>query len=136
MKRSRILKSLLGLIKLMNKRQVYMEKMLTILLLTFTIGLLVSKRSAISCMANPSQKIDRYPIRNVSLVPQCSSKVKNGNAIPVYSFYSDRNGRSLSNRKISSCRQLLTPSLPWFSRMSELKSDPQDDLDLRVQVLY
>jgi hypothetical protein len=37
------LKSLLGLIKLMNKRQVYMEKMLALLLLTFTIGLLVGE---------------------------------------------------------------------------------------------
>jgi hypothetical protein len=37
------LKSLLGLIKLMNKRQVYMEKMLALLLLTFTSGLLVGE---------------------------------------------------------------------------------------------
>lgn len=37
------LKSLLGLIKLMNKRQVYMEKMLALLLLTFTIGFLVGE---------------------------------------------------------------------------------------------
>jgi len=37
------LKSLLGLIKLMNKQQVYMEKMLALLLLTFTVGLLVGE---------------------------------------------------------------------------------------------
>ena len=37
------LKSLLGLTKLMNKQQVYMEKMVSLLLLTFTIGLLVGE---------------------------------------------------------------------------------------------
>jgi hypothetical protein len=36
-------KSLLGMTKLMNKQQVYMEKMLALLLLTFTIGLLVGE---------------------------------------------------------------------------------------------
>ena len=40
----RDLKSLLGMTKLMNKQQVYMEKMLALLLLTFTIGLLVGER--------------------------------------------------------------------------------------------
>jgi len=39
----RDLKSLLGLTKLMNKQQVYMEKMVSLLLLTFTIGLLVGE---------------------------------------------------------------------------------------------
>jgi hypothetical protein len=39
----RDLKSLLGLTKLMNKQQVYMEKMLALLLLIFTIGLLVGE---------------------------------------------------------------------------------------------
>lgn len=39
----RDLKSLLGLRKLMNKQQVYMEKMVALLLLTFTIGLLVGE---------------------------------------------------------------------------------------------
>lgn len=39
----RDLKSLLGLTKLMNKRQVYMEKMVALLLLVFTIGLLVGE---------------------------------------------------------------------------------------------
>jgi len=36
-------KSLLGLAKLMNQQQVYMEKMVSLLLLTFTIGLLVGE---------------------------------------------------------------------------------------------
>lgn len=40
----RDLKSLLGLTKLMNKQQVYMEKMVSLLLLTFTIGLLVGEK--------------------------------------------------------------------------------------------
>ncbi len=39
----RDLKSLLGLTRLMNKQQVYMEKMVSLLLLTFTIGLLVGE---------------------------------------------------------------------------------------------
>lgn len=39
----RDLKSLLGMTKLMNKQQVYMEKMIGLLLLVFTIGLLVGE---------------------------------------------------------------------------------------------
>lgn len=39
----RDLKSLLGLTKLMNKQQIYMEKMVSLLLLVFTIGLLVGE---------------------------------------------------------------------------------------------
>lgn len=39
----RDLKSLLGMTKLMNKQQVYMEKMIALLLLTFTVGLLVGE---------------------------------------------------------------------------------------------
>lgn len=39
----RDLKSLLGLTKLMNKQQIYMEKMVSLLLLIFTIGLLVGE---------------------------------------------------------------------------------------------
>ena len=35
--------SLLGMTKLMNKQQIYMEKMVALLLLTFTIGLLVGE---------------------------------------------------------------------------------------------
>jgi len=39
----RDLKSLLGLTKLMNKQQIYMEKMIALLLMVFTIGLLVGE---------------------------------------------------------------------------------------------
>lgn len=39
----RDLKSLLGMTKLMNKQQIYMEKMLALLLLVFTVGLLVGE---------------------------------------------------------------------------------------------
>lgn len=39
----RDLKSLLGMTRLMNKQQTYMEKMLALLLLTFTVGLLVGE---------------------------------------------------------------------------------------------
>jgi hypothetical protein len=40
----RDLKSLLGMTKLMNKRQIYMEKMVALLLLVYAIGLLVGER--------------------------------------------------------------------------------------------
>ncbi len=40
----RDLKSLLGMTKLMNKQQAYMEKMLALLLMVFAIGLLVGER--------------------------------------------------------------------------------------------
>ena len=39
----RDLKNLLGMTKLMNKQQIYMEKMIGLLLLTFTVGLLVGE---------------------------------------------------------------------------------------------
>jgi hypothetical protein len=39
----RDLKNLLGMTKLMNKQQIYMEKMLALLLLTFTVGLLIGE---------------------------------------------------------------------------------------------
>jgi hypothetical protein len=39
----RDLKSILGMTKLMNKQQMYMEKMLALLLLMFTVGLLIGE---------------------------------------------------------------------------------------------
>jgi hypothetical protein len=36
-------KNLLGMTKLMNKQQIYMEKMQALLLLTFTVGLLIGE---------------------------------------------------------------------------------------------
>lgn len=52
----RDLKSLLGLTKLMNKQQVYMEKMVSLLLLIFTIASLSAKNCVICFMASQSQK--------------------------------------------------------------------------------
>jgi hypothetical protein len=55
------LKSLLGLIKLMNKRQVYMEKMLALLLLTFTIGLLVGEEIRDLLYGEPITENEQVP---------------------------------------------------------------------------
>jgi hypothetical protein len=55
------LKSLLGLIKLMNKRQVYMEKMLALLLLTFTIGLLVGEEIRDLLYGEPIPENEQVP---------------------------------------------------------------------------
>lgn len=59
----RDLKSLLGLIRLMNKRQVYMEKMLALLLLAFTIGLLVGEEIRDCLYAEPIQDDEPLPDR-------------------------------------------------------------------------
>lgn len=114
------LKNQLGLIKLMDKRQIYMEKMLAVCLLTFTIPLACSwvKRAALTWMANLSQNINRRPTRNVSPVPLCSSEVKK-TIIPVYSYY--------SKEMAVPCRQETSIFLAAFgtfqilvSRMSDL----------------
>jgi hypothetical protein len=55
------LNSLLGLIKLMNKRQVYMEKMLALLLLTFTIGLLVGEEIRDLLYGEPIPENEQVP---------------------------------------------------------------------------
>jgi len=57
----RDLKSLLGLIRLMNKQQVYMEKMLALLLLTFTIGLLVGEEIRDFLYAEPIAEDEQIP---------------------------------------------------------------------------
>jgi len=61
------LKSLLGLVKLMNKQQVYMEKMLALLLLTFTIGLLVGEE--IRDFLYGEQIIDDEQVREMERIP-------------------------------------------------------------------
>ena len=61
------LKSLLGLVKLMNKKQVYMEKMLALLLLTFTIGLLVGEE--IRDLLYGEQIIDDEQVREMERIP-------------------------------------------------------------------
>ena len=55
----RDLKSLLGMTKLMNKQQVYMEKMVSLLLLTFTIGLLVGEELRDLLYGEPITEIEQ-----------------------------------------------------------------------------
>lgn len=63
----RDLKSLLGMTKLMNKQQVYMEKMLALLLLTFTIGLLVGE--GLRDLLYGEQITDREHVPNIERIP-------------------------------------------------------------------
>jgi len=55
----RDLKCLLGMTKLMNKRQIYMEKMIGLLLLTFTIGLLVGEELRDLLYGEPITEIEQ-----------------------------------------------------------------------------
>lgn len=57
----RDLKSLLGMTKLMNKQQVYTEKMVALLLLVFTIGLLVGEELRDLLYGEPVADRDRIP---------------------------------------------------------------------------
>jgi hypothetical protein len=57
----RDLKSLLGMTKLMNKQQNYMEKMLALLLLTFTIGLLVGEEIRDFLYGEPIPENEQVP---------------------------------------------------------------------------
>jgi len=63
----RDLKSLLGMTKLMNKQQVYMEKMVALLLLVFTIGLLVGEELRDLLYAEPI--IEGEAVVDKELVP-------------------------------------------------------------------
>ena len=63
----RDLKSLLGLTKLMNKHQVYMEKMVSLLLLTFTIGLLVGEQLRDLLYGEPIPEDDQ--VRDIERIP-------------------------------------------------------------------
>jgi hypothetical protein len=57
----RDLKSLLGMTKLMNKQQIYMEKMLALLLITFTIGLLVGEEVRDFLYGEPIPENEQVP---------------------------------------------------------------------------
>lgn len=57
----RDLKSLLGMTRLMNKQQVYMEKMLALLLLTFTIGLLIGEEIRDLLYGEPISEGEQIP---------------------------------------------------------------------------
>jgi hypothetical protein len=92
----RDLKSLLGMTKLMNKQQIYMEKMLALLLLTFTIGFLVGEglRDLLYCMASRSQKVSQSPTKNAYPVRLLSKRAKSGGVIPACLSCSSRSGLS------------------------------------------
>jgi len=63
----RDLKSLLGMTKLMNKQQVYMEKMVALLLLVFTIGLLVGEELRDLLYGEPI--VDDEPVDDQECIP-------------------------------------------------------------------
>jgi len=122
-------KSLLGLTKLMNKQQVYMEKMVALLLLTFTIGLLVGEELRDLLYGEPIT--DDELVEDEERIPGSPSlkKGKNGNAILVCSCCLNRSGRSPTNRKPLSCKPPWPPFAAWFTRMSVLLSEPQADIN-------
>ena len=78
----RDLKSLLGLTKLMNKQQVYMEKMVSLLLLTFTIGLLVGEELRDLLYGEPIAEDE--PVEDRERIPG-SSSLKKGKKWKRYS---------------------------------------------------
>jgi hypothetical protein len=78
----RDLKSLLGLTKLMNKQQVYMEKMVSLLLLTFTIGLLVGEELRDLLYGEPIPEIE--PVDEQERIPG-SPSLKKGKKWKRYS---------------------------------------------------
>lgn len=57
----RDLKSMLGMTRLMNKKQVYMEKMIALLLLTFAVGLLVGEALRDRLYAEPIAEDEQVP---------------------------------------------------------------------------
>lgn len=57
----RDLKSMLGMTRLMNKKQVYMEKMIALLLLTFSVGLLVGEALRDLLYAEPIAEDEQTP---------------------------------------------------------------------------
>src|SRR4030067_657827 len=78
----RDLKSMLGMTKLMNKQQVYMEKLLAILLLTFTIGLLVGEELRDLLYGEPIPEIE--PVDEQECIPG-SPSLKKGKKWKRYS---------------------------------------------------
>jgi hypothetical protein len=70
----RDLKSLLGMTKLMNKQQVYMEKMVSLLLLTFTIGLLVGEELRDLLYGEPIPEDE--PVEDIERIPGAPSLKK------------------------------------------------------------
>jgi hypothetical protein len=124
----RDLKSLLGLTKLMNKQQVYMEKMVSLLFLTFTIGLLVGEelRDLLYGELIPEEE----QVNDQERIPG-SPSLKKGKKWKRYSglFVLLKQKWTLSElRKLLFCRPLLLPFVAWFIPMSDLLSEPQVSL--------
>jgi len=70
----RDLKSLLGMTKLMNKQQIYMEKMLALLLLVFAMGLLVGE--GIRGHLYGEKIAENEPVSEKDLLPNSSDRKK------------------------------------------------------------
>ena len=88
--------------KLMNKQQVYMVKMLALLLPTFTIGLLVGKVLRDLLYGDISQMVSKSPIKSASPAYLPSKRVKSGNSILACSPCSSGSGLSLLSSMLPS----------------------------------
>jgi len=106
----RDLKTLLGMTKLMNKQQVYMEKMLALLLLTFTIGLLIGEEIRDLLYGEPISEGEQIP--DQERIPGLSAR-KKGKKWKRYSglFVLLKQKWSLSKEQISA---VLSASLDTF----------------------
>jgi len=82
----RDLKSLLGLTKLMSKKQEYMEKLLAFLLLVFSVGLMLGE--GIRDHLYGKEITEDEIVTEGDQIPGLTTrkKARNGNAIPAYSF--------------------------------------------------
>jgi hypothetical protein len=114
-------KSLLGLTKLMNKQQVYMEKMVSLLLLTFTIGLLVGEELRDLLYGEPIA--DDEQVEDVERIPG-SPSLKKGKEWKRYSglfvllkqkwTLSDNQKAAILEAALTTFRNLVQPSVRTF----------------------
>jgi hypothetical protein len=117
----RDLKSLLGLTKLMNKRQVYMEKMVSLLLLTFTIGLLVGEELRDLLYSEPIA--EEEPVDDKERIPG-SPSLKKGKKWKRYSglfvllkqkwTLSDNQKTAILEAALTTFRNLVQPHVRSF----------------------
>jgi hypothetical protein len=117
----RDLKSLLGMTKLMNKQQVYMEKMVSLLLLTFTIGLLVGEELRDLLYGEPIPEDE--PVEEKERIPGAPS-LKKGKKWKCYSglfvllkqkwILSDQQKMAVLETALSAFRNLIQPHVRSF----------------------
>jgi len=117
----RDLKSLLGLNKLMNKQQVYMEKMVALLLLTFTIGLLVGEELRDLLYGEPI--VDNEQVEDKERIPG-SPSLKKGKKWRRYSglfillkqkwTLSDNQKTAICEAALATFRNLVHPHVRSF----------------------